>query len=272
QGTLSRGLGELGALALRTAKRAHTETRIDQAGANLVSVGITAARRRLGDPPDAGQPGGLRGRRVLVVGAGSMSSLAATTAARMGAEHIVVANRSADRAGRLAATVAGSTADLASLAGPLAAADLVISCTGAAGVVITADLVSRALRQRPPGRPLVLLDLALPRDVDPAVASLPGVSVVGLDRLGGASEPQLAGMASREQDVAAVRAIVAEEFATRASAVQAARVAPTVVALRAKAAGVVDAELARLAGRLQPADHRTLSEVERAMRRVVDKL
>jgi glutamyl-tRNA reductase len=79
-------------------------------------------------------------------------------------------------------------------------------------------------------------------------------------------------MASREQDVAAVRAIVAEEFATRASAVQAARVAPTVVALRAKAAGVVDAELARLAGRLQPADHRTLSEVERAMRRVVDKL
>jgi len=272
QGTLSRGLGELGALALRTAKRAHTETRIDQAGANLVSVGITAARRRLGDPQDAGQPGGLRGRRVLVVGAGSMSSLAATTAARMGAEHIVVANRSADRAGRLAATVAGSTADLASLAGPLAAADLVISCTGAAGVVITADLVSRALRQRPPGRPLVLLDLALPRDVDPAVASLPGVSVVGLDRLGGASEPQLAGMASREQDVAAVRAIVAEEFATRASAVQAARVAPTVVALRSKAAGVVDAELARLAGRLQPADHRTLSEVERAMRRVVDKL
>jgi glutamyl-tRNA reductase len=272
QGTLSRGLGELGALALRTAKRAHTETRIDQAGANLVSVGITAARRRLGDPPDAGQPGGLRGRRVLVVGAGSMSSLAATTAARMGAEHIVVANRSVDRAGRLAATVAGSTADLASLAGPLAAADLVISCTGAAGVVITADLVARALRQRPPGRPLVLLDLALPRDVDPAVASLTGVSVVGLDRLGGASEPQLAGMASREQDVAAVRAIVAEEFATRASAVQAARVAPTVVALRAKAAGVVDAELARLAGRLQPADHRTLSEVERAMRRVVDKL
>ena len=235
-------------------------------------MGIAAARRRLGDPPDAGQPGGLRGRQVLVVGAGSMSSLAATTAARMGAEHIVVANRSADRAGRLAATVAGSTADLASLAGPLAAADLVISCTGAAGVVITADLVARALRQRPPGRPLVLLDLALPRDVDPAVASLPGVSVVGLDRLGGASEPQLAGMASREQDVAAVRAIVAEEFATRASAVQAARVAPTVVALRAKAAGVVDAELARLAGRLQPADHRTLSEVERAMRRVVDKL
>jgi glutamyl-tRNA reductase len=271
QGTLSRGLGELGALALRTAKRAHTETRIDQAGANLVSVGIAAALRKLGAEPGAGQPGDLHRRQVLVVGAGSMSSLAATTAARMGAEHIVVANRSADRAGRLAAAVAGSTADLASLADQLAAADLVISCTGATGVVITADLVARALRQRPASRPLVLLDLALPRDVEPAVASLPGVSVIGLDRLGG-HEPELAGMASREKDVAAVRAIVAEEFATRASAVQAARVAPTVVALRAKAAGVVDAEIARLAGRLQPADHRTLSEVERAMRRVVEKL
>jgi glutamyl-tRNA reductase len=272
QGTLSRGLGELGALALRTAKRAHTETRIDQAGANLVSVGIAAALRKLGAEPGAGQPGDLHRRQVLVVGAGSMSSLAATTAARMGAEHIVVANRSADRAGRLAAAVAGSTADLASLADQLAAADLVISCTGATGVVITADLVARALRQRPASRPLVLLDLALPRDVEPAVASLPGVSVIGLDRLGGHDEPELAGMASREKDVAAVRAIVAEEFATRASAVQAARVAPTVVALRAKAAGVVDAEIARLAGRLQPADHRTLSEVERAMRRVVEKL
>jgi glutamyl-tRNA reductase len=201
-----------------------------------------------------------------------MSALAVATAHRLGAASIVVTNRTPERAERLAESVSGSTAGFADLPAALAGADLVISCTGAAGVVITADLVARALRQRPPGRPLVLLDLALPRDVDPAVASLPGVSVVGLDRLGGASEPQLAGMASREQDVAAVRAIVAEEFATRASAVQAARVAPTVVALRSKAAGVVDAELARLAGRLQPADHRTLSEVERAMRRVVDKL
>ncbi len=95
QHTLSRGLGELGALALRTGKRAHTETRIDQAGANLVSVGIAAALERLGQPPDS-----LAGRTVLVIGAGSMSSLAATTAARLGAVHIVVANRTMDRAGR----------------------------------------------------------------------------------------------------------------------------------------------------------------------------
>ena len=214
---------------------------------------------------------------MLVVGAGSMSSLAATTAARMGAARIVVANRTADRAGRLAAAVGGSTADLTDLAGPVAEADLVISCTGAAGVVLGADLVAEALARRDqPGRPLVLLDLAMPRDVDPAVAALPGTHLVGLDTLGNqpagaAGAPELAGLATRDADVDAVRAIVAEEFEARVSAVHAARVAPTVVALRAKAALVVDTELARLAG-LLPADHRTLDEVERAMRRVVDKL
>ena len=273
QRTLSRGLGELGALALRTGKRAHTETRIDQAGANLVSVGIAAAQERLGQAPDS-----LAGRTVLIVGAGSMSSLAATTAARMGAAHIVVANRTMDRAGKLAATVAGSTAELTALAAPLAQADLVISCTGATGVVISAGLVASALRQRArpgaagtgsAGRPLVLLDLAVPRDVDPEVAQLPGVHVVGLDSLGGAGESRAA---ARESDIAAVRAIVADEFAGRVSAMHAARVAPTVVALRAKAATVVDAELARLEGRLRTADHGMLNEVERAMRRVVDKL
>ena len=278
-GTLSRGLGELGTLALRTAKRAHAETGIDQAGANLVSIGIAVARTRLAaaeaGPADPSRP--LAGLRVLVVGAGSMSSLAATTAARMGAEHIVVANRTPDRAARLAAAVGGSPADLSDLTGPVGQADLVISCTGAAGVVIGADLVAGALARRgQPGRPLVLLDLAMPRDVDPAVAALPGADVVGLDALGnrpaGTGEAlELAALATRDADVEAVRVIVAQEFAARVSAVHAARVAPTVVALRAKAAQVVDAELARLAGRL-PADHRTLAEVERAMRRVVDKL
>ena len=278
-GTLSRGLGELGTLALRTAKRAHAETGIDQAGANLVSIGIAVARARLAaaeaGPADPSRP--LAGLRVLVVGAGSMSSLAATTAARLGAEHIVVANRTPDRAARLAAAVGGSPADLSDLTGPVGQADLVISCTGAAGVVIGADLVAGALARRGhPGRPLVLLDLAMPRDVDPAVAALPGADVIGLDALGdrpaGTGEaPELAALATRDADVEAVRVIVAQEFAARVSAVHAARVAPTVVALRAKAAQVVDAELARLAGRL-PADHRTLAEVERAMQRVVDKL
>ena len=190
-----------------------------------------------------------------------MSSLAATTAARMGAADIMVANRTADRAGRLAAAVGGSAADLSDLAAPIAGADLVISCTGASGIVISSDLVTEALARRgQPGRPLVLLDLAMPRDVDPAVAGLPGVHLVSLDMLGdrpaaAGDAPELADLATRDADVEAVRAIVAEEFAARVSAVHAARVAPTVVALRAKAAMVVDAELARLAGAARRSSH-----------------
>jgi glutamyl-tRNA reductase len=274
QGTLTRALNELGTLALRTAKRAHTETGIDQAGQSLVSVGVEAALATL---PGRDAAAGLAGLSVVVVGAGSMSSLAAATAARMGAAGIVVANRSTGRAARLAASVGGATTDMSGLASAIAQADLVISCTGATGTVIGAELVAGALsgRAAAPGggpRPLVLLDLALPRDVSPETGGLPGVSVIGLEVLGQRGTPGLPGAGLREADVAAVRAIVAEEFAARVSAVHAARVAPTVVALRAKAATVVDAELARLAGRLRPSDHRTLQEVERAMRRVVDKL
>ena len=290
QGTLSRILGDLGALALRTAKRAHTETGIDRAGANVVGVGIRLAAAHLtsraGSAParlaaDPESP--LRGCAVLVVGAGSMSSLAATTAVRMGAARIVVANRTPDRARRLAAAVSGATADLDDLASALAKADLVISCTGAAGLVISADDVSRALRLRAAGsrdgdpagsagRPLVVLDLALPRDVEETAGRLPGVSLIGLATLGEAADSGLGGELTRRDDVAAVRAIVAEEFDARVSAEHAARVAPTVVALRAKAAEVVDAEIARLAGRLNTLDARTHGEVARAMRRVVDKL
>jgi glutamyl-tRNA reductase len=120
------------------------------------------------------------------------------------------------------------------------------------------------------GAPLVLLDLAMPRDVDPSAAALPGVSVIGLDAIGAAAGTGPAGAADR--DVAAVRAIVAEEFAARVAAARAASVTPTVVALRAKAAEVVDAELARLGGRLAGLDDRALGEIGHAVRRVVDKL
>ena len=271
QGTLGRVLDDLGALALRAAKRAHAETGIDRAGANLVSVGVglAAARLRPGSPA-AGQP--LAGLSVLVVGAGSMSSLAVATANRLGAASIVIANRTARRADRLAASVAGATAGLADLPAALAAADLVISCTGADGAVITTGMARDALALRAAGAaagPLVLLDLALPRDVEPAVGELPGVTVLGLDALEAAGH---AAAAAQAEDVAAVRAIVAEEFAARVSARHAARVAPTVVALRAKAAEVVAAELNRLGGRLGSLDEHSRAEIARAMHRVADKL
>ncbi len=269
-GTLSRALSDLGSLALRAGKRAHTETGIDRAGASLVSVGLAAAAQRL--RPEGAGDAGLAGLSVLVVGAGSMSSLAVATAARMGAASIVVANRSNTRAQRLAATVSAATADLTRLPAEIAAADLVVSCTGAPGHVITAGAVAEARPARTPGRPLVLLDLALPRDVDPAAGQLDGVSVIGLDAVGEAGSRGLPGAGAHVEDVAAVRRIVAEELAAQVSADRAARVAPTVVALRAKAAEVVDAELARLVGRVDGLDARARREIAQSMRRIADKL
>ena len=281
QGTLCRSLSDLGSLALRAGKRAHSETGIDRAGASLVSVGLTAAAEHVHDPgsgqtarpaPDGGSRGALDGLSVLVVGAGSMSSLAVTTASRMGAARLVVANRTSARAGRLAATVSATAVDLSGLPAEIAAADLVVSCTGAPGHVITADTVAAALASRAPvGRPLVLLDLALPRDVDPGAGELPGVSVISLETVGGAGGVGGPGGA-HEDDVASVRRIVAEELAAHMSAGRAAKVAPTVVALRAKAAEVVDAELARLVGRVSSLDARARREIAQSMRRIADKL
>ena len=270
-GTIGRVLGELGRLALRAGKRARTETGIARAGQSLVSVAIDLAAARLNATATQGVTPGLAGRNVLVVGAGAMSTLAATTAAQQGASSIAVANRTRRHAERLAAKVNAEVVALADLGPALASADLIISCTGATGYVITRELLSAALAKlpRPAGRgPLVVLDLAMPRDVEPAVADLPGVALIGMDRL---SERRTDAGAD---EVAAVRAICEAELAAYQSAVDAARVAPTVVALRAKAATVVDAELARLAGRLSGdgLSVRALDEIAQTMRRVVDKL
>jgi glutamyl-tRNA reductase len=292
QGTLGRSLSELGSLALRAGKRAQTETGIGRAGANLVSVGLVVASQlataptevlfRGDDPPEppdaasrlpaapASSSASLFGLKVLVVGAGSMSALAVAAVARAGAASVTVANRTASHARRLAATVAGQAAEMSQLPALLAEVDLVVSCTGAPGHVITPDMVRTATRGRS-GRPLVLLDLALPRDVDPAVTRLQSVAVVDLATLAAADSGQAGVAAPNEADVVAVRRIVTEELAAHLSASRAAKVAPTVVALRAKADEVVEAELARLAGRMD-LDAAAHAEIAKSMRRVADKL
>jgi glutamyl-tRNA reductase len=259
QGTIGRVLGDLGRVALRAGKRARTETGIGRAGVSLLTLAVELASPCL-------DRGGLAGRDVLVVGAGAMSALAVATASREGAASIVVANRTRRRAERLAARPGAAVTRVAGLDGlpaAIADADIVICCTGAAGQVITADMVPAARRGR-----LVFVDLAMPRDVDPAVAGLPGVTVIGLDAL------REHATAAGADDIAAVRAIMKAELAAYRSAIDAARVAPVVAALRAKAAGVVEAELARLAGRLgaEGVSGRALDEIARTMRRVTGKL
>ncbi|PRX99881.1 glutamyl-tRNA reductase [Allonocardiopsis opalescens] len=269
EGVMGRTLNELGQRALRVGKRAHTETHIDHAGADLVALGLTVAGRSLGPLP---------GLHTLVVGAGSMSALAASTLARRGVTRLTVANRTHSRAERLAECLGEGFEGMSAQAVPfaeagaaLADADLVISCTGAQGTVITADAVRSALAGRPE-RPLVLLDLALPHDVDPAAAQVPGAVLVNLAELQAATADRGADAAGRAADIQAVRAIVADEVAAFLTEQRTARVAPTIVALRGRAKLVVDAEIERLQGRLPGLDDRTRGEITRALRRVADKL
>jgi glutamyl-tRNA reductase len=287
QGTLGSTLSALGSLALRAGKRAQSETSVGQAGANLVSFGLAAAARHLGaEIADGGAragteltagessdaPPALADRHVLVVGAGAMSGLAVASVARAGAADIVVANRTRQRAERLAASVGGRAADMSSLTDLVADADLVVTCTGAAGHVITVEMVQAALRRRAEGtgpRTLALLDLAMPRDVEPEVADLPGVAVTDLETLAADSQ---AGIGPADGQVSEVRRIIAEELAAYGSASRAAAVSPTIVALRAKAASVVEGELARLAGRLGDLDAAAMDEVAKSLRRLTDKL
>ncbi|MEU9873799.1 MULTISPECIES: glutamyl-tRNA reductase [Actinomadura] len=261
EGTLGRDLHDVLQQALRVGKRAHHETGIDKAGASLVSVGLDVAARHLGP---------LRDVRALVVGAGSMSSLAAATLSRAGAREITIANRTPARAERLAGSldVPSRGIGLAELDAALGEADLVVSCTGAAGLVITAEQLA-AQGVGTDGRRRFLLDLALPHDVERAVRNLPDVELAGLDDLRTAQE---AAQAVGPEAVEAVRRIVCTEVEAFLSAARAAAVAPTVVALRSKAAGVVEAELNRLSGRVPEMDVRARKEIEQTVRRVVDKL
>lgn len=250
--TVGSALNPLFQQALRVGKRARTETGIDAAGRSVVSAGLDAVAAPLG---------GLAGRRALVVGAGSMAALAATTLHTAGAAEVIVANRNLHRAEVLAERVAGTAIPLAAVDQAMSGVDLLVSCTGARGIVVTADQVIAASN----GRAFGVLDIALPHDVDPAVGELDGVTLVTLADLAGT-----AGVA--EQDIDAVRRIVAEESGSFEATRRAASVAPTVVALRQMARDLVDAELARLERRLPELDGIQRDEVERTIRRVVDKV
>lgn len=256
-GTAGRTLGALAQQALRVGKRARTETGIDRAGRSLVTAAVEQAVEVLG---------ALSQRAAVVVGAGAMSSLTATVLSQHGLSDLVIANRTLSHAERLSRAVGGSALPLQDLPGALTEADLLVSCTGAVGHVVSTDLVATAMRQRP-GRPLVVLDLALPRDVDPGVRDLDGVTVVDLERLALA-------LASTEHaaDVEAAAGIVADEVEAFTSWQRGASVAPTVVALRGMADAVVRAELDRLAARLPGLDPRERAEIELTVQRVVDKV
>jgi glutamyl-tRNA reductase len=193
-----------------------------------------------------------------------MAGLSVSTVSRRGASSVVVASRTEANARRLADQYDGSAVPLGMVGDALREADVLVSCTGATGVVLPLSVVAAARADAE--QELVVVDLALPHDVDPAVAELPGVSLIDLARL--AAEVNH----DESEDIAAVREIVAQEITAFLAARSSATVTPTVVALRTMATGIVEAEMERLSARLPGLDQATRAEVEQAVRRVADKL
>ncbi len=170
-GTVGPSLNLLFQQALRVGKRSHAETDIDRFAPSLVSASLERAAEHIGD---------VSGKQVLVVGAGSLASLAVATASRAGAE-VTVANRTHAHGTRLAHEYGARAVDLAGLYAEIGSADVLVSCTGATSLLITADQIAAARFTRQ--APLTVVDLALPHDVDPATADVPGVSLINLETL-----------------------------------------------------------------------------------------
>jgi glutamyl-tRNA reductase len=242
--------------SLRVGKKVHAETAIDTVSHSLVEAGLAVAEDMFG---------AVDGLRTLVIGAGGMGALAATTAGRQGAL-VTIVNRTLERAERLARRIDGTARPVDELAKALADADVVVASTGAVGAVVTLPHAVDAQVARA-GRPQLYVDLALPHDVATEVGSLTGVRRLGLDELGAA----LASTALSPA-VDQARGIVAAEVEQYLAARAGDAVGPTVAALRDQAAGVVTAELARLTRRTPELTDAQRSEVERAVHRIVDKL
>ncbi|HTG46072.1 MAG TPA: glutamyl-tRNA reductase [Actinomycetota bacterium] len=253
---------ELGALfhaANRAGRRVRRETALGAAPDAYVAHGAAAAAAALE---------GLEGRVVVVVGAGRMASLAVDHLAPRGVASITVLNRSVEHAEALAARAGARSGDLATLPRALAQADLVISATGAAGAVVGRDDVARATAGRT-GRPLVLLDLAVPRDVEPACAELDGVTVLDVVAL---RERVRTEAPETAEQLSLAHAIVTEDVRRWAVRRRGDELAPLIRALQERGDEVVRAELDRWSARLAALEPEEREAVEALARAVAAKL
>jgi glutamyl-tRNA reductase len=261
EGAARRVLQRLFRQSVRVGRRIRRDTDISQGASSMVDVGLAVARQRL-------EVRELADRAALIVGAGEVGSLAASRLADAGAAPIAVWNRSTDKADRLAAKVDGAIVPAGGLEDAVAAADLVVCTTGAPEPVLDADLVGAAVARRAAGRPpLVLLDLAMPRNVDPACEHLDGVRVVDIADVRDRADRGVTG-----DVLATARAVVDDEAATFAAWIAASEIEPTIRDLRGRAEQVRSGELDRLAGKLGTLDDRQRAAVEALTRGIVNTL
>lgn len=245
--------------AIEVGKRARTETAIGRGTTSVSQAAVAMAVERLGT---------LEGRRILVLGAGEMGEGMAVALAAAGAAEVLVANRTWDRAVALAARVGGMAVRLSELPDALVDVDVLLTSTGATSIMVEHADLAPAMVARP-GRPLLVVDVAVPRDVDPGVAELPGVTLLDMDDLRCFADT---GVAGRRREIERVQVIVDDEVDRWLEASTARAVAPLVGELRERAEAVRVAELDRFRARLDGLDDRQREAVEAVTRGLVAKL
>jgi glutamyl-tRNA reductase len=261
-GTAGPALNLLFRHAIEVGKRARTETSIGRHIASVSSAAVAMAAERLGS---------FEGRRILVLGAGEMASGMVRSLAGSGVAEVMVANRTWERSVELAEQVNGRAVPLGDLAEALAAADLLLTGTGAAELMVLHADLADVMVERNVGdpRPLLIVDVAVPRDVDPDAAALDGVTLLDMDDLRTFAE---AGLTARRGEIALVRELVNAEVDRFGAVTSAREVAPLVAALRDRAELVRQAEIDRVATRLEGLDERQRDAIEALTRAIVAKL
>ncbi|BEL11214.1 glutamyl-tRNA reductase [Actinoplanes sichuanensis] len=246
-------LHELMQQTLRVGKRAHAETGIDKAGQSVVTAALDVAAEHLG--------GDLTGRSALIIGAGAMGSLSVATLTRTGVGPLRITNRSHERADRLAEAYGAVAVPFARLDEVLREVDIVVCATASTEPVLTRERLERV------GKDLIVLDLAVPRDVAPDAVGLPGLTVVDIDSLANSRRTNPAAA-----ETAAVEQIVTGEVENFLGWLRGAEIAPTVAALRTRAEEVVSAEMRKLMSRRPEFTEEQRADVSRTLHRVVQQL
>jgi glutamyl-tRNA reductase len=245
--------------ALETGKRVRTETAISSGRASVASVAVDAALHALGD---------LTARHVLLIGAGETAELTARTLHDHGVTTMFIANRRRERAIALAQQFGGASGSFDALPAELARADIVISSTSSPHALLGAEELAVVNRERR-GRPLLLVDLAVPRDIDPACAELPGVTLLDIDGLQAQVRRHIS---VRKAEARRAEGIVEEEIQGFAGWLGALEVMPTVTALRAHADDIVASVLAENDGRWETLSERDRKRVEALARAIANRL